>query len=131
LNQVAETAIYQQLEQTYNARFDELWSLQSLEADWDSYDAPPPEARAIKAAERSLEELKRARAMPVAVRPSNEGGVGICFTSSDKYAQIEFLNNGEAFALMYGAADEPKVWQIDRATAFGGVWDLIRAYLQS
>src|ERR1700686_2456998 len=81
LRQVAETAVYVQVEQAYNARFDELLRFRALEVVWDSHGATPPQDAAINAAERSLAALKQVQAIPVAIRPSNEGGVGVCFTS--------------------------------------------------
>jgi len=120
-----------QAEQAYNARRDELSLLRVLEEGWDSYGSAAPAEVAISVAERSLETLKALHAVPAAIRPSNEGGVGVCFTEGAKYAQIEFLNNGEMYALMYGSADEPQVWEIPEPADVATAWTRIRAYLQS
>jgi hypothetical protein len=131
LRQAAEGAVYVQLEQTYNARLDELSRLRRFEKNWDSYGSDAPEETAISAASQSLTTLRSLQAMPGAMRPSNEGGVGVCFTEGAKYAHIEFSNNGEAFAVMYGPTDEPQVWELPEPFDIPATWTRIRAYLQS
>lgn len=131
LQDLASGAIYVQVEQAYNARLDELSRLRVLENGWDSYGSAPPTEAAISLATRSLEALKQFLAIPAAIRPSNEGGVGVCFTEGAKYAHIEFLNNGEAYAVMYGSSDDPQVWEITEPGNAAAAWTRIRAYLQS
>jgi hypothetical protein len=131
LSEAARGTVFFRLEQTYNARLDELSRLRSLERDWDSYGSAVPHESAISEAAKSLITLKGLQAMPDAIRPSNEGGVGVCFIEGAKYAHIEFSNNGEAFAMMYGPADDPQVWELAEPVDIAATWTRIRAYLQS
>ena len=131
LRAAATGTVYVQLEQTYNARLDELQRLRLLENGWDSYGAPAPQEASFAAAKQALALLRLLRALPDAIRASNDGGIGICFTAAAKYAHIEFLNTGEACALMYGANDEPQVWDLSIGDDLAATWKRIRAYLQS
>jgi len=118
--------------QKFAALNDALARLRCCAFGWDGYDAPVPNANSIAAAENALRVLQRLNAEPAAVLPSADAGVGLCFTDNDRYAHIEFLNNGEAWALMYGQTDEPQSWQIT-ANEDDGVrqaWNRISAFLQ-
>jgi hypothetical protein len=118
-------------EQLYSRLRDQLQSLESLEPGWDSYAAPPPAPLARREAQRSLEILRHLNAEPAAVLPSVDGGVGICFNNGDRYGQLEFLNDGEAHALLYGGTNGSLAWQIDLAdtNALRQAWTRISAYL--
>ncbi len=115
----------------YILPFGPLLSAAKLQKDWDSYSADAPTPLAINAAERALEILRHLNAEPAAVLPSADGGVGICFNNGGKYGQLEFLNNGEAHALLYGGVDGPQAWQIDltEPDAMREAWKRVRAYL--
>src|SRR5712671_1767732 len=65
-NEVAAGALFLQVEQVYEARLDELGRLRALENGWDSYGSAAPQESAIVAVERSLEALKKLRAIPTA-----------------------------------------------------------------
>lgn len=118
-------------EQLYSSLRDQLQSTARLNAGWDSYSAPPPTPGARRAAEEALEILRSLNAEPAAVLPSVDGGVGICFNNGEKYGQLEFLNDGEAHALMYGGEGRPQAWQIDVSDrdALRAAWMRIGAYL--
>jgi hypothetical protein len=118
-------------EQLYSSFRDQLLSAAKLQKDWDSYSADAPTPLAINAAERALEILRHLNAEPAAVLPSADGGVGICFNNGGKYGQLEFLNNGEAHALLYGGVDGPQAWQIDltEPNAMREAWKRVSAYL--
>lgn len=121
------------IEQAYSSLGDQLSSLKMLESGWDSYSAPKPSDSAINATEQALQDLRRLYAEPAAVMPSADGGVGICFVKGRRLAQVEFLNNGEAHALMYGGEGSPQAWQVplERTDGIKQTWMTISAYLQS
>jgi hypothetical protein len=123
---------YHTLEQTYNRLKDELFVLRALNRDWDTYGADPPSEATIRAAQLALPRLKALGALPAAVRPSSEGGVGICFVSREGYGHLEFLNEGEeVYALAYSSTRAPESWQLDGSDAsLRQAWEQIRAYLQ-
>lgn len=118
-------------EQLYSQLADQMRSLEKTQSGWDSYEAEPPNDVARTAASRGLQILKTLHAEPVRVLPSADGGVGICFNHGTKYAQLEFLNDGDAHALMYGGSEGPHAWQIDLTDreALRQTWSRISAYL--
>jgi hypothetical protein len=118
-------------EQIYFALLDQLRSTANLQPGWDSYMAEAPNPLARRAAEKALEILRHLKAEPAAVLPSADGGIGICFNNGTKYGQLEFLNNGEAHALIYGGEPAPQAWQIDlsQRDALTEAWKRIGAHL--
>jgi hypothetical protein len=118
-------------EQLYSTLRDQLLSTASLKKGWDSYSADPPTHLARRQAEMALEILRFLNAEPAAILPSVDGGIGICFNNGGKYGQLEFLNDGEAHALLYGGPGDPQAWQIDLAEtdALREAWKRIGAYL--
>jgi hypothetical protein len=118
-------------EQLYSCLRDQLQSTAGLRRGWDSYSADAPTPLARRAAERALEILRHLNAEPVAILPSVDGGIGICFNNGGKYAQLEFLNDGEAHALLYGGPGNPQAWQINLAEedSLREAWNRIGAYL--
>jgi len=121
------------LEQVYSSLRDQLAVLRSLRPGWDSYRAPAPNAASIELAQDGLQTLRDLNAKPSAVLPSADGGVGICFMEADRYAHVEFLNNGHVHGLMYGGGKNAESWELESAD--GGslrrAWNRISAYLQS
>jgi hypothetical protein len=134
LHQLIETAdlsSYHTLEQTYVALMDELLALRAVDRGWDTYDGDVPSEATIQGVQQALLQLKRFGALPVAVRPSSDGGIGICFAAGEGYGHLEFLNRGEAYALAYAPARPPESWQIDRTEeGLHQAWEQIRAYIQ-
>jgi hypothetical protein len=118
-------------EQLYSSLRDQLQATARLQKGWDSYSADAPTSRARRAAEKALEILRYLNAEPVAVLPSVDGGIGICFTNGAKYGQLEFLNDGEAHALLYGGTGRPQAWQVDlsETDALRKAWARISACL--
>jgi|GEM_PF-1928021 len=118
-------------EQLYSSLRNQLLSTAGLKSGWDSYSAEPPTASARSEAEKALEILRLLNAEPAAVLPSVDGGIGICFNNGGKYGQLEFLNDGEAHALLYGGPGDPQAWQINLAEtdALREAWKRIGAYL--
>jgi hypothetical protein len=127
---LSKMSAYHGLEQRYAALFDELAKLRSLDRDWDTFESEPPSENAIQAAKGALMALKAVRAEPTAVRPSAEGGVGICFVSGNAYAHLEFLNEGSVHALAYSDLHRPESWEVDRDRGLVDAWRRIHAYLQ-
>jgi hypothetical protein len=118
-------------EQLYSSLRDQLVSTSSLRKGWDSYSAEAPNTLARSAAGKALEILRPLNAEPAAILPSVDGGIGICFNNGGKYGQLEFLNDGEVHALLYGGTDDPQGWQIDltETDALPAAWKRIGAYL--
>jgi len=131
LLKTSDLSTYHTLEHRYALLFDELASLRSLTPNWDTYGAAPPSDRAIQDAQTALSALRLLGAQPSAIRPSAEGGIGICFTADNAYAHLEFLNDGEVHALAYSAQRQPESWQIDPVLGLAEAWNRIRADLQS
>lgn len=123
---------YLELEQVYLFLRDQLAALRTLRARWDSYHAQPPNEAAIQAADSALFVLRARNAEPSAVLPSAEGGVGICFVKADRYAHLEFANDGDVWILIYGSVGSPETWQLQSAdsNAINEGWTRIRAHLQ-
>lgn len=102
-----------------SARFDrfyrlhvELSRMESLGENWDSYGSEPPNPGAIRSAVEALDELMKADILPNAVVPSAEGGVGIVFVRSPRYADVEFLNDGDILMSTYYADGPPIVQEL-------------------
>jgi hypothetical protein len=134
LKQLQETSLHSEFNrraQRFAALADDLASLRHCAVGWDGYDAPIPNENSIAAAKNALHVLEGLNAEPTAVLPSADAGVGLCFTENDRYAHIEFLNNGEAWALMYGQTDEPQSWQLTARgdDAVRQAWARIRAFI--
>jgi hypothetical protein len=76
-----------------------LDELASLEADWDGYGAPPPNALSIDAARTVLARGFDLGLIASAILASAEGGVFVAFDGTgDRRANIECFNNGTAYA---------------------------------
>jgi hypothetical protein len=76
----------------------QLESLSGLATGWDSYDAGPPNATAMRNARILLEARVShgASILPTRISTSVEGGVGFVFREAGRYADIECFNSGEA-----------------------------------
>jgi hypothetical protein len=111
LRSAAKGSRYVELELKFNALRDQLASLRSVQAGWDTYGAPAPNEYALSATETALDTLRSMNVEPSGVLPSADGGIGICFMRNDQYAHIEFENSGDTWVLSYGP-DSPSVsWQ--------------------
>jgi hypothetical protein len=133
LRATADRSRYMELELAFTSLRDQLSSLRALGAAWDGYRAPAPSAPALESAGRALRLLRVANAKPSVVLPSADGGVGICFVEEQRYAHMEFTNDGEAWVLMYGLTGPPESWQLHSgdADSISEAWNRISAYLQS
>lgn len=108
----------------------DLAALQDLQSGWDDGTAEVPAGTVIAEIERVLGKLLIMGATPTAIRPSSEGGAGICFSSEKGYGHIELLNTGEIFGLAYSTDRDPESWQIeDIDTELKLSLDRIRAHV--
>ena len=86
-------------------------SLVSLQANWNSHGAPPPSSLARLAAEAVVMAARRRMLSPVAVAPSSEGGVAVCFANTPAlYVDIECFNDGELVAIVSRKGHDPETW---------------------
>jgi len=85
--------------------FEQFWQslMNEYSADYKSlppaekeYPACPPNHRSKQETRRVLDRLTF---MPSTVVPCASGGVGICFASSNKYADIQCLNSGSVIGV--------------------------------
>ena len=77
-----------------------LDSFGRLVPGWDSYQAPPPNARARFNAAAALDDLSSMDFPPHRVAPSVEGGIALSWRKGDRDANIEFFNTGEVLTEM-------------------------------
>ncbi|MEX0702321.1 MAG: hypothetical protein WD069_09520 [Planctomycetales bacterium] len=75
-------------------------SLLFLADNWDGYGAPAPNERASSVLRLGLSYLIERNLFPTAVLPTAEGGIAMTFRSGERFASIEFLNDGDIVALM-------------------------------
>jgi hypothetical protein len=87
-------------------------ALEQLPNDWDSYGAPRPERSALVPAKQAIRVAHEIGLDPVQVVPASEGGVALCFTQGDKYADLEFLNDGNVFSAVTDRQGFRQVWPV-------------------
>jgi hypothetical protein len=107
-----EALTYPHLWKQVKARVSELHRLRDLQPNWDTYNAEVPSNGAIVRAENALSILEQIGYVPNRVVASAEGGVALCFTNVNSYADIEFTNSGETLAVAYKHTEEPEVWTL-------------------
>ena len=83
-----------------------LEEMVNLKYGWDGFNAPSPNRDAISAASEFIDSLSN-MVRPNAILPSAHGGVGISFSNNDRYASIEFCNDGEIVMLKMVGESEP------------------------
>ena len=105
----------------FSRLYGDLSRMESLGSNWDSYGAEPPSTSAIETTQRALRELERAGLLPNAVVASAEGGVGIVFVRSARYADVEFLNDGDILMSTYYGEEAPVVRELPSAADVVGV----------
>jgi hypothetical protein len=75
--------------------------------------AEKPQDRAIVLAFAVLSRLEDDMQRPSKVVASAEGGIAICFTKDDDYADIECFNDGAILGVTSNRRDRPDVWEIE------------------
>ncbi len=73
---------------------DLLERTRQLSENWNRRGAPPPNERAIAAAFQFLEVMSRTKRLPTRLAPSAVGGIGITRRVNERFAYVEFYNNG-------------------------------------
>jgi hypothetical protein len=66
---------------------------------WDGFCAPAPNQLSIRFAGDAIDIIHGIGLAPNAILPSAEGGIGISFSKVNRYASVEFLNDGEIVLL--------------------------------
>jgi len=96
----------------FDHHFVKLRSLLKNSSLWpDGAEAPSVEAQ--QQALVMLGQLHADRFLPTRIVASAEGGVAICFSKDNKYADIEFLNTGEILGVVSNRRDRPIAWEIE------------------
>jgi len=96
----------------YLALLRDFFRLRNLELGWDGYAAAPPTSRSLIRALSTLQRLLSLRFLPSRIIPSAEGGVALCYSYLDSFAQLELLNSGETVVVSYRGAAVPEAWEI-------------------
>lgn len=86
-------------ESTYTNYLNQIKSFTSLNKNWNTYDAEPPNDKAISNAIDALHLLKIYLKYPIRIGPSPEGGVSFEFLKEQNYIIIEFYNNEDIIFL--------------------------------
>ena len=83
--------------------------LSALEKDWNTYGSDQPSQEALAAARGAyLGCVVKPRVVPCV-----EGGVSLVWMHEDRYADIEFFNEGVIVAITYNrATGRHKVWYV-------------------
>lgn len=98
------------------------WSEESIEA---------PGIRTSRLADCALRQLAEIGLRPDHMLPCVEGGVRFAFRRQGRYADIEFLNNGEVVANCSGG-EVPRCWLVSPCGAgFESTFNTIRAFLEA
>lgn len=101
-----------------------LIELANLKSNWDTYGAPSPNHAAVGNAIRILSLMSPFDLAAAHIVPSAEGGVGFCFSSQGRYADIEAFNDGHILGVRYAGMEAPVLIQTD------GTDDSIKAALE-
>lgn len=95
----------------FDIHFSKLARLMKDGSQWPD-GAEPPAPIAQEWALITLAQLQADQFLPSRVVASAEGGVAICFSKDNKYADIEFLNSGEILGVISNRRDRPVAWEI-------------------
>ncbi len=69
-----------------------------LSPEWPAESVAVPGNRALRAADGALRLLAELDLRPDRLRPSLDGGVSFAFVTQGRYAELEFLDDGEVVA---------------------------------
>jgi hypothetical protein len=107
LNNFVMGSVFWQRTCLFQKTYSQLYDLSTLKSNWDSYGAPSPNHNAFDNALRILKFMKASDLEAVNIVPSAEGGIGICFKRTDRYADIEALNDGTILGVRYVGMETP------------------------
>jgi hypothetical protein len=113
LQDVLENSIYWKTNSQYWFAVSQLSSLLDLRSNWDSYGAPAPNRTAVENALHILSLMPTLGLPLTSIVPSAEGGVGFCFKSGNRYADIESSNEGEIIGVRYVGMEAPILIEAD------------------
>ena len=103
----------------------------TLENDWDSYGAEPPNKAAIGCARSILDLLAQDDFQPTSLDASSEGGVCLSFQHAGRYGDIECFNSGEVLAVVSSGSDDTSVWDLANLEVdIQPAMDRIRSFLK-
>jgi hypothetical protein len=109
-----------------------LVALARLKSNWDSYGAPAPNNAAVQNADRVLGIMLPFDLASVSIVPSAEGGIGFCFARGERYADIEFSNDGEILGVRYAGMDPPVLIQTDGTdVSIGAALEEVRHHIRA
>jgi hypothetical protein len=123
LNDFVMSSVFWHRTCLFQRTYSKLYDLATLKSNWDSYGAPSPNQIAFDNALRILKFMKASDLEAMNVVPSAEGGIGLCFKRTDRYADIEALNDGTILGVRYVGMETPVLITVD------GSDDSIRAGL--
>jgi hypothetical protein len=113
LNQVTQGSVFRQHWLLVNLAQQQITTLSHLRTNWDSYGAPPPNDAAIENATRILLQMHSPDLEKVKIVPSGEGGIGLCFKTRDRYADLETSNDGSILGVRYAGMEAPILIPVD------------------
>jgi hypothetical protein len=99
--------------------------MKGLDIDWNGYGSSPPNEFAREVAKQILLTAMSV-VVPDRITASAQGGVGICFTFRNKYADIECLNTGEILATTSDGRAVPEVWEVKPNDTKGALERIVR-----
>lgn len=89
-----------------------LQTLKTIKSDWDGYDSPKPNLHAFANARTIIDIAHTLNNFPTSITPSVEGGIGLTFEGSSKYAVVECFNDGDISAIGSNRKGETKSWTL-------------------
>jgi hypothetical protein len=107
----------------------ELDRLRSLQNDWNSYGAEPPNEIAFDKAKLILSIAQTLRLPISRVVASAEGGIGVCFVRGNRYAHIEASNQGHLAIVAFAGQTTGRIDEIANAENLIGELEFIRDYI--
>ena len=108
-----------------------------LPPNWSEESVEAPGIRTSRLADCALRQLAEIGLRPDHMLPCIEGGVRFAFRRQGRYADIEFLNNGEVVATCSATAGEvtgeaPRYWLVSPGGAgFESTFNTIQAFLEA
>jgi hypothetical protein len=99
----------------YSKKMLQLKYIETLSNDWKDDEILPPNRKAFYWASEALEVLRKMDFPCDRIAASVDEGICIAFLSKknkDKYADIEFFNNGEILAATTDRISKPRIWEV-------------------